>query len=186
MVTFLSVLFTLAGLASAVFVVINKTPMNGALFLIVTLFTVAANYVLLTAEFLAAVQIIVYAGAIMVLIVFVIQLIGFHAFTHSIFQKQTPPALVVVSLVFVQIAFFTIRSVNVIASEAHDAVVPAKAGIQILDPRLRGGDMVASDVAAFSQILFTKYLLPFEIASVLLLVAIIGTVLLAQHKDIRE
>ncbi len=168
MVIFLSVLFTLVGLTSAVFVVTNKSPMNGALFLIVTLFTVAANYVLLTAEFLAAVQIIVYAGAIMVLIIFVVQLIGFQPVKDSILQKQTPFALVVVSLVFVQIAFFTLRSLPELTSEAPLAE-------QTLD-----------HAASFSRILFTKYLVPFEIASVLLLVAIIGTVLLAQHKGIRE
>ncbi len=167
MIIFLSVLFTLVGLTSAVLVVTNKTPMNGALFLIVTLFTVAANYVLLTAEFLAAVQIIVYAGAIMVLIVFVIQLIGFHPVASAL-QKQTPLALVVVSLVFVQVAFFTLRSLPELTSEAP-----------LAGPTL-------DHAHSFSQLLFTKYLVPFEIASVLLLVAILGTVLLAQHKGVRE
>lgn len=166
---FLSLLFAALGLTTAVLVVVNNEPMNAALFLVVTLFTVAASYVLLGAEFLAAVQIIVYAGAIMVLIMFVIQLVGFQSAKVGLIQKQAPFAVAVVVLLFIQIAFFTTRSLSELFSNAP-----------------KTAEATQDHTAAFSNILFTKYLLPFEVASVMLLVAIVGTILLAQHKDIRE
>ncbi|MBI4430352.1 MAG: NADH-quinone oxidoreductase subunit J [Candidatus Omnitrophica bacterium] len=168
MITFLSFIFTLVGLTTAILVVTSKVPMNAALFLVVTLFTVAANYVLLGAEFLAAVQVIVYAGAIMVLIIFVIQLVGFQPSKDGSVQKQTPIAIVAAGLLFVQIAFYTVRSLT----QLNGIQKPVQAAVD--------------HTASFSQTLFTKYLLPFETASILLLVAIVGTVLLAQHKGIRE
>ena len=128
MVIFLALLFSAVGLTTAVLVVVNKVAMNGALFLVVTLFAVAASYILLGAEFMAAVQIIVYAGAIMVLIMFVIQLVGFQSTKEGLIQKQAPLAIIVVTLLFVQIAFFTTRSLNVIASEAREVVIPAPFG----------------------------------------------------------
>ena len=168
MVIFSALLFSAVGLTTAVLVVVNKVAMNGALFLVVTLFAVVASYILLGAEFLAAVQIIVYAGAIMVLIMFVIQLVGFQSTKEGLIQKQAPLAIIVVTLLFVQIAFFTTRSLSDLS------IAPKTA------------EAVENHTAAFSGVLFTKYLLPFEIASVMLLVAIVGTILLAQHKDIRE
>lgn len=161
-------LFAVLGIGSAVMVVLKREAMQGALFLIVTLFSVAAIYLFLHAEFLAAVQIIIYAGAIMVLIIFVIQLIGTDSSAGRINNAQTPIAVGAAALLLIQLGILAARSLP-----SFNGNGPA-------------ADSGLGKTLMFSTALFTKFIFPFEIASVLLLVAVIGTVILAQKKGVRE
>lgn len=169
----LSILFfylvALVAVGSAVLVVTCKSPVNSALALVNTFFCLATFYAMLDAPFMAAIQIMVYAGAIMVLILFVIMLLNLGTVsvtkvTHSVAGGVLMAALVVVQLLFVQ---------------KRGATLPVS------------DDVIASTGAMIEQVghteligraLFTDFLLPFEITSILLLVAIVGAVVLAKRE----
>ena len=152
-----------AGLAvaSALGLVLKKNPIHGALFLVVNLGCVAVLYLTLGAEFLAAAQVIVYAGAIMVLFVFAIMvLIPGKEETGADPRRVTRLfALPIGALLFVQLV--------VILGARRQAPAPAQAG---------GG------VESLGRLLFTDYLFPFELTSVLLLAAMVGVLLLARRR----
>lgn len=166
MIPFLFFLFAILAIASAIMMIVHRNPIYCALFLIVTLFALAGLYALLNAPFIAAVHIIVYAGAIMVLFLFVIMLLNLK----SDIAKERPGWLLqflgifIAGVFFVELAFF-VHSGSTNLSAAASVV---EAGNQIGSTKVIG------------KLLFTEYLLPFEIASVLLLAAIIGSVILAK------
>ena len=149
---------------SALFVVLNRNPVYSAVMLVFCFFSLAALYVLLEAYFVAVLEIIVYAGAIMVLFLFVIMLInvGKEIAATSLVQKAK-------ALPFMLVALFSLNIILLILwrnEGLHQSNVISSVG----------------NITAIGQALFTKYLLPFEIASLLLLVALIGTVYLAKKK----
>ena len=160
------IFFILAGVAliSGGLVVFQRHPLRSALWLIVNFFAVAAMYLLAHAEFVAAIQVIVYAGAIMVLFLFVIMLLNLRQpeqearFLH-LGQKVGGIVL----------ALFTV--LLVCYSIAQVALPPGKEA----PPGLGNTESIA-------RLLFTDYLLPFEVTSVLLLVAIVGAVVLAKSR----
>jgi NADH-quinone oxidoreductase subunit J len=161
METVLFILFGAVAVCGAIMVVTRKHPMASALYLILTLFAVAALFVLRQAHFLAAIQVIVYAGAVVVLFVFVIMLI-------NVPEDRLPVERAT-----------TMRVLGVLA-----------AGIFILESALlaRRHGMPKSPAAevgtveAVGRALFIDYLLAFEITSVLLLAAVIGAIALAKRK----
>ena len=149
-------------LASALGLILKRNPIHGALFLIVNLGTVAALYLTLGAEFLAAAQIIVYAGAIMVLFVFAIMVLipG---------KEETGPdprrpwrllALPAAALLLVQVLAIMVGTRGPTPTGA-----PAPGGVE-----------------AIGRLLFFDYLFPFELTSVLLLAAMVGVLLLARRR----
>lgn len=148
---------------SGVMVVIQKNPVICAMFLITVMLCLAGIYLLLFAEFIAAVQVIVYAGAIMVLFLFVIMLLNLEkeikAIVKSPFQKIVG-SLLGILLVGVLAAAF------VFAGQQGPGVEP---------------DAVSNSVA-IGRLLFSRYLLPFEITSVILLIAVIGVILIGKKK----
>ena len=149
---------------SALFVVLNRNPVYSAVMLVFCFFSLAALYVLLEAYFVAVLEIIVYAGAIMVLFLFVIMLInvGKEIAATSLVQKAK-------ALPFMLVVLFSLNIILLILwrnEELHQSNAISSVG----------------NITAIGQALFTKYLLPFEIASLLLLVALIGTVYLAKKK----
>lgn len=150
----------------SILVITNKNPINSALSLIMTFFCLATLYVMLEAPFMAAIQIIVYAGAIMVLFVFVIMLLNIR--TES--GKRTNHALFLGSasglLLLIQVWAVIGRSSLTGAKGTVDSAMIAKAGHTEL----------------IGKYLFTDFLLPFEITSLLLLAAIIGAVVLSKKK----
>ncbi|MDP3181806.1 MAG: NADH-quinone oxidoreductase subunit J [Desulfobaccales bacterium] len=158
--------FILAGVAlvSGVLVVFQRHPLRSALWLIVNFFAVAGLYLLAHAEFIAAIQIIVYAGAIMVLFLFVIMLLNLRLpeavgkFPH-IGQK----------ILGIALAGFT--ALILIYGFSLAKLPPAKEAAPGL-----------GNTEAIAKSLFTDYLLPFEVTSVLLLVAIVGAVVLAKTR----
>ena len=161
METFLFILFGAIAVCGAIMVVTRKHPMASALYLILTLFAVAALFVLRQAHFLAAVQVIVYAGAVVVLFVFVIMLI-------NVPEDRLPVERVTATRVLGVIAagLFLLESA-VLARRFSMSKVPAPA---------------VGTVEAVGRALFTDYLLAFEVTSVLLLAAVIGAIALAKRK----
>ena len=149
---------------SALFVVLNRNPVYSAVMLVFCFFSLAALYVLLESYFVAVLEIIVYAGAIMVLFLFVIMLInvGKEIASTSLVQKSK-------ALPFMLVVLFSLNIILLILwrnEGLHQSNAISSVG----------------NIAAIGQALFTKYLLPFEIASLLLLVALIGTVYLAKKR----
>ena len=149
---------------SALFVVLNRNPVYSAVMLVFCFFSLAALYVLLEAYFVAVLEIIVYAGAIMVLFLFVIMLINVGkeiAATSIIVKAKVLPFMLVVLFSLNIILLILWRNEGLHQSNTISSV---------------------GSITAIGQALFTKYLLPFEIASLLLLVALIGTVYLAKKR----
>lgn len=149
----------LIAIACAVAMVLSKNAVHSALFLVLNFVSVAVLYLLLNAPFLAMIQITVYAGAIMVLFLFVIMLLGAERGEgNDPIGWQQPLALVLGLLLLGQAVFVFFRG--------GTSVPPAPAAPVIGAPE------------QLANLLFTAYLLPFEITSVLLLVALIGAVVL--------
>jgi NADH-quinone oxidoreductase subunit J len=160
-------LFTFAVLAllavgSAAGLLIRRNPIHGALFLAVNLATVAALFLTMRAEFLAAVQVIVYAGAIAVLFVFAIMVLipGKEETGPDPLRGQRLLAVPIVGVFLVLVAL-VLRSLTLGG--------PAK-------PAVAGG------TEAVGRMLFTDYLFPFEVTSVLLLTAIVGVMALTKRR----
>ena len=157
---------SLVAVLSAILVVTCKNPINSALALIMTFFCLATYYVMMDAPFLAAVQVMVYAGAIMVLIVFTIMLLNIRVDATKKHSHK-----IVLGLV---IGFFTLLNTAyiIIKSQAAQPTGPYSPDLirNVGHTQLIGREM------------FTNFLLPFEITSILLLVAIVGAVILAKKK----
>jgi NADH-quinone oxidoreductase subunit J len=157
-------LFAAIAVGSALEVVMQRNPLYSAIALVFTFAALAANYILLKAQFLAVIQIIVYAGAIIVLFVFVIMLLNVRAEESRIDRYTALKWIVTPSLVvFFLAAFFVIRTSKL------DAVAESASAWKI------------GTVEAIGNGLFTTYLLPFEAASVLIMMAIVGALVLAQR-----
>jgi NADH-quinone oxidoreductase subunit J len=152
-------------IGSALGLVLKKNAIHGALFLVVNLGTVAALYLTLRAEFLAAAQVIVYAGAIMVLFVFAIMvLIPGKEETGP--DPRRPYRLLAIPVG----AGLLLELALIVGSGAGRAVAPPTT------PAPPGG------VEAIGRLLFTDYLFPFELTSVLLLAAMVGVLVLARRR----
>jgi len=151
---------------ASVLVVALRNPIYSALSLLIMFFHVAGLFVTLHAEFLAAVQIIVYAGAILVLYLFVVMLLNLRQ--DDRYHRQWPMAAAVGVTLIVEAVILTVMkgwTTPVVASSSEATV---------------GG---TSNTAAIADVLYSTYLLPFEVASLILLVAMIGAIMLAK-KDI--
>lgn len=160
---FLFFALAIVAVAAAVGVLLSKNPVYSALSLLVNFAVLAVMYVTLHAQFLAVVQVIVYAGAIVVLFLFVIMLIGSE--THLLGSRGRSRQIGTAIAVVAGIAFLAIVAYVSMAGALAplDGPVPGQGSVQ-----------------AIGEALFTQYLLPFELASVLLLVAMIGAVVLAK------
>ncbi len=162
-------IFALIALTSAVAMVLHRNPVYSAIFLIVTLFAFAGFFVLLNAPFVAAVHIIIYAGAIMVLFLFVIMLLNLK---HDPARERMKVArrtfaLVLVAVFLVEIGALMFAAFHMSSDNAT---------------RIGLGQGLVGGTSEIGRALFTTYLLPFEIASVLLLVGMVGAVILAKRR----
>lgn len=166
---FLFIIFGAIAIAAGLGVILSRKPTYSALFLLVNFVCLAAFYVMLQAQYLAMVQVIVYAGAIVVLFLFVVMLIGGGELldlpTGGLRNRANlPRGVVVVALTLLLVAGL---AYGVIAGRLPTTQGAAAAFGQ-------------GSVEAVGQALFGAYLLPFELASVLLLVGMIGAVVLAR------
>ena len=167
--TFFFYLF--AGLATggAIGVVLAKNPVGSLLFMVTTLAAMAGTFVLLEAHFLAAIQIIVYAGAIMVLFLFVIMLLNLG---HEYKADLKGGAFSVLS-------FGLIGGIaGLVAPEISSADVAPGPGAVAIDAAIAEHGAVG----AIAEPLYTTYVVPFEITGILLLVAIVGAIVLAKRE----
>jgi NADH-quinone oxidoreductase subunit J len=163
------VVFAVLALAMAVAVVVAKNPVHSALFLLVSFLLVACIFILQQAEFVGAVQILVYAGGIMVLFLFVIMLVHQRTVqTSSAFQHQWDIALLFF-VVFLLPFLYVLGTAKLPDVPANPDAFRMVAG-QIL-----------GNTQAIAWLLYRDYLLPFEVASVFLLVAMIGAVVLGKR-----
>ncbi|NGZ11102.1 MAG: NADH-quinone oxidoreductase subunit J [Nitrospira sp. LK70] len=152
---------------TSMLVVALRNPVYSALSLLVMLFHVAGLFVILHAEFLAAVQVIVYAGAILVLYLFVVMLLNVKEDDRYHSQWRIA-AVVCVPLVIESIVLLSGGA----GSTGHDS--------RSLESGPHGG-IAADNTLAIGKTLFTTYLFPFEVASLVLLVAMIGAIVLAKR-----
>ncbi len=157
-------------LAGAIGVVVSRNPVHAALFLVLTLFGVAVLFVAQEAHFLAAVQVIVYAGAIVVLFLFVIMLLGVDRRENVLVEPlrgQRPLALLLGAICLAEI--YLLAQGTRWATGATQVAGAA------------GGP--GSNVEKLARVIFTRYLLAFEVTSVLLVIAVVGAVVLARRSE---
>ena len=165
--TLLFILFAGLAIGCALSMVVQRNPLYSAISLVGVFIALAALYVTLAAPFIAAVQVIVYAGAIMVLVVFVIMLLNVEEEERGRLRlKFLLPTAIVLAGVLVAEAAFVIYFVEMKAAPPEP------------------GTSVVGLTSSIGTGLFTTYLLPFEITSVLLLMAIVGAMTLARRANI--
>jgi NADH-quinone oxidoreductase subunit J len=164
----LLVFFVCAALAvlGAVILILAREPIHSALALILVMVALAVLYLLLGAEFIAAVQVIVYAGAIMVLFVFVIMLLNAGEEERTNRSKLAPYVGLPLGI------FLTLELAYWISRTAIGSTVVAGAG----------GPAQASSTVELSKLLFRDFLFPFETTSILILIAILGALVLARRE----
>jgi NADH-quinone oxidoreductase subunit J len=163
-------LFAVLAIAGALLCVTRRSPVASALWLVLTMFSLAGIYVLLDAQFIAAVQIMVYAGAIMVLFLFVIMLLNLGndgssdmlGWPGRIFGALLAGVLIV--------EFWAVR--NLLPSDALQLPAGSMEALAVRE----------GAVGAVAQPLFERYIVPFEITGVLLLAATAGAIVLAKRK----
>jgi NADH-quinone oxidoreductase subunit J len=161
-------LFGIIAVASALLFVTRKSPVAAALWLVNAMFALAALYIMLDAQFVGAVQVLVYAGAIMVVFLFVVMLLNLgHADKLGDFRgKWGRLAALGLGLVLAaQLLALTRGRITEVAPESE----PTR---QVIAP--------------IAQVLFTEHLLGFEVTSILLLTAIVGAVVLARRTEVGE
>ena len=158
-----------ACLGGALGVILSKNPVHSALSLVGTLFGIAIHFVNLGAHFLAAVQVVVYAGAIVVLFLFVIMLLGVDRsedLETDPLTGQRPAAAVVAVVGVALLTLLSVRGVQVTTGEHH---------------KVAGLNSGGSNIVTLGRALFTDYVFAFEVTSVLLVIAVVGAVVLAKR-----
>lgn len=168
-------------LIMGVLVVSARLAVHSALFLIGTLVNVALLFILLRAEFVAGVQILVYVGGVMVLFLFVVMLVQTRAEEEAKVKLYTGQmwAAVVLALVLSGSFFFAMNPAQPSFRPPSDSLRQA-AEAPSARSQAGAGQAVSSDTQSVGEALYKQAALPFEIASVLLLVAMVGAVLLAR------
>ncbi len=156
--------FALVIVASALLTITRRNPVHSIMFMLLLFFHIAGVFVLLHAEFLAAVQLIVYAGAILILYLFVVMLLNVDKESSAARANRFWPWM---------IAFGVLIAGEIMLLVSHGSF-PAEAGQSM--------SLAGTGVKELGIVLYQKYLIPFEIASVILLVGLIGAVMLAKKR----
>ena len=162
--TIITQLLGALAVASAMMVVLSKHPVRSVLYLVVTFFFISGLYIMMNAQFLAIVNIIVYAGAIMVLFLFVLMLLNLNKDA----EPKTPSIIWIISTVAGGVLFLVIIAALkdiVLVSQKDDLVPVSNIGL----------------VENLGNTLFTKFVVPFEISSILFISAMVGAILLAKR-----
>jgi NADH-quinone oxidoreductase subunit J len=163
------ILFALVAVFTAVMVITRRDPLHSALFLILNFLSIAVLYLLLNSQFIAIIQVMIYAGAIMMLVIFVIMLVNVEEEER---RRKIPVSLA--------------NMIGVILVLMLLAQLIAGVGVQAL-PGAQGEFTPErltqlGDIKTVARLLFTRFLFPFEVASILLLVGIIGAVILSKKE----
>ena len=172
MITTFFVIFAIMAIVSAILMITHKNPVYSAIFLIITFFSIAGFYFLLEAQFIAIVQIIVYAGAIMVLFLFVMMLLNLKRETRLPIGRPFQVALGSGFALILLVQIFLIT----------------KAGLEVSKVGEFSPEKIneVGSVEVIGSQLFTNFLFPFEAASVLLLVGIVGAIILGRKQLPKE
>jgi NADH-quinone oxidoreductase subunit J len=175
--------FAAISVLSAALCILQRSPMVSALWLISTMFSLAAIYVLLNAQFIAAIQVLVYAGAIMVLFLFVIMLLNLgHAASDLRGPSTVAATLVIVGLLSVELLALISYSPRRLATELSQwPTFTDPATVFVAGQVTQQEGATRGVVSAVAESMFQIYLIPFEITSILLLTAIVGAVVLAKR-----
>ena len=168
MEAFFFFVFAAIAVASAVLLVLFRNPVYSALSLVTTLFCLAGLFVLLQAYFLAAVQVIVYAGAIMVLFLFVIMLLNLghpEALEPRVNRYRRTSVVLLMGLLVAELSLLALQRLGA--------------------PSPPEGTVFTDHIPAIGRLLYTDYLFPFEVASLILLVALVGVMVLVKRERSR-
>src|SRR5258705_2483567 len=162
--TIIFYVFAAVLILAALMVVTTRNPVHAALWLVLAFFTAAGVWLLLQAEFLAITLVLVYVGAVMVLFLFVVMMLDVN-FDHlrEHFKSYVPVGVLVGALVLFEMALVILSS----AIGSQDALPPAPTG---------------SNTKALGQLIYVDYVYPFEVAAVVLLVAIVAAIALTHRK----
>lgn len=170
--------FAAVTLISALLMVVSPNAVNGAICMIVCFVTTAALFVLLEAYFLAVIQVLVYAGAVMVLFLFIIMLLDVDKDTSDLLKDKMTLGASVVS--------FTLLVILICSAFAGGQHLPETALLPVMEnPTGEGiGIPYTTSAKSFGYSLFTKYMLPFQVTGFLLLAAMIGVIVVSKkHTD---
>ncbi len=165
METYLFVVLAVLAIASALGMILSKSTVTSALMLVINLVTLSGVYLLLQAQFLALIQILVYAGAIMVLFLFVIMLLNVDK-EETLFEKFRMKYLLAFLLGTVILA----------------QILYTIGGAADLLPEISPDMLFAGTVEAIGDVLYTEFLFAFEMTAILLTAAVVGAIMLAQFK----
>ncbi len=170
------VFYVLGGmiLGLGVLVITAKSAVHSVLFLVLDFLFVAALYVTLNAEFLAVIQIMVYAGGIVVLYLFVVMLVNLKR-AHE--QHADPRRLGVIGMLLAGVVLVELVAISV-STASRDAAPAVASAVREFPERLNDPLL---NTERLGWVLYTDYLIPFELASMLLLVAMIGAIVLARR-----
>lgn len=158
--------FAVATVLFSILVVTRKNPVHSVLWMLLLFFHIASLYLLLNAEFLAAVQVIVYAGGILVLFLFVVLLMNLREEVRISRFIGAGPTGFTFAVALLVVVIMSIRS--------FVAAPPGVYSIELIKQE--------THTKALGMLLYTEYLYPFEIASLILLVAIVGAIVLAKRR----
>lgn len=159
------ILLALTAIGTGVGMLVSRHAVYAALFLVLNFATVAILYLLLDSPFIALSQVTVYAGAIMVLFLFVIMLLGAEQLPSELKWKELTPAIILGLLLLAETVYLLFQKISITTG-----VDTASAEAVLADP------------AKAANLLFNDYLLPFEITSILLLVAMVGAIVLTKQE----
>jgi NADH-quinone oxidoreductase subunit J len=156
-------------LGFALLVVTTKNTVHAVLFLVMNFLAIAALYVLLTAQFLAAIQVLVYAGGIVVLYLFVVMLVNLKRppEDHAAPQRRVWLGFGLSAAVLAQLGAILVWGSYGTPADPHT---------------MQNSDLAVNNVERIGMLLYTDYLIPFEVASILLLVAMVGAIILAKRE----
>ena len=163
------VLTALTSIFAAIMVITRRNPIHSAMFLVLNFLCIAVLYLLLNAQFIAIIQVMIYAGAIMMLVIFVIMLLSVEE-EHRTYRIQPSPSkvigIIVAAILFAQLIYGVVSR-----------VLPGEIG-EFTPEKI---DQLGH-IKTIAGLLFTRFLFPFEVASILLLVGIIGAVILSKKE----
>jgi NADH-quinone oxidoreductase subunit J len=177
-------ILAVSAVITALLCILSRSTISAVLWLTATMLSLAAIYLLLNAEFVAAIQVLVYAGAVMVLFLFVVMLLNLSTATSDLRgPASVAAAVVIVGLLVIQLAALWRYTPARLASEVAQSPAFADPSALFTAGELARRDAVTHGVVGgVAAPLFQTYLVPFEITSVLLLAAIVGAVVLAKRR----
>jgi len=166
-------LFASLAIIPAFLMIVNRNPVNGAMFMILSLVSVAGMFALLNAFFLAALQVLVYAGAVMVLFLFIIMLLDVDTVSQRSPSNLTIAASMLGAL---------LMGLGILSLVLDPATLPCPGVTTPADLPSESNPLAfATSLDAYGYSLFTKYMLPFQLTGLLLLIAMIGVIVLSKR-----